>query len=438
MNIDPRLGGPPPLPSQDASSRYTLNPIRLPGSEHPQATSGLPSISPSSAHPYYATAADGRPQALRPPLADASYPHGPAGPGPAQLNGLRKEGSKRPRACEACRGLKVRCEFDPAGNKCKRCAKAGRQCITTVPSRKRQKKTDTRVAELERKIDALTKSLHASRTGPPNESEGESSEEEHEESTPVSRAVNPPAMPNGEAKRWPPDDSPEALGLGRKKRRLSYEAEQFNLGHAPPAVPDQKPNVLADPSLPSHKYADVVDRKVLDSVAATNLFDFYTSKMGPHLPAVVFPNSTTAGEIRKNRPILFLAILAVASAYFSPELQVTLGKELRRELAEHVVVRGEKSLEVIQALQVAALWHSPQGPHDTLSYQATHMAATMAIAMGLNRRKKDEVFSIGCWKKHRPQSTDAQSVESRRAWLCCYLLCGEYVKPRVRGGDPDC
>lgn len=70
---------------------------------------------------------------------------------------------KRSRACEACRGLKVRCDQDPnnADAPCKRCAKAKRNCVITAPSRKRQKKTDSRVAELEKKIDALTASLNA-------------------------------------------------------------------------------------------------------------------------------------------------------------------------------------------------------------------------------------------------------------------------------------
>ncbi|KAK2827846.1 hypothetical protein FQN49_007285, partial [Arthroderma sp. PD_2] len=72
---------------------------------------------------------------------------------------------KRPRACEACRQLKVRCDPDPDNpdGSCKRCAKANRRCVVTVPTRKRQKKGDSRVAELEKKIDALTASLQASR-----------------------------------------------------------------------------------------------------------------------------------------------------------------------------------------------------------------------------------------------------------------------------------
>jgi hypothetical protein len=39
--------------------------------------------------------------------------------------------------------------------------------ITTPPTRKRQKKADSRVAELERKIDALTATLHAQKSAGP-------------------------------------------------------------------------------------------------------------------------------------------------------------------------------------------------------------------------------------------------------------------------------
>lgn len=59
-----------------------------------------------------------------------------------------------PCACDACHRLHKRCDQDPAHpeGKCKRCAKAGSQCITTQPNRKRQKKADNRVAELEKKM----------------------------------------------------------------------------------------------------------------------------------------------------------------------------------------------------------------------------------------------------------------------------------------------
>ena len=85
---------------------------------------------------------------------------------------------KRSRACEACRGLKVRCDHDDPSLPCKRCAKAKRNCVITAPSRKRQKKTDSRVAELEKKIDALTASLNAKKDGGSEKDGGNASDDD--------------------------------------------------------------------------------------------------------------------------------------------------------------------------------------------------------------------------------------------------------------------
>lgn len=63
------------------------------------------------------------------------------------------------RACESCRGRKVRCLPEDA-NKCQRCARSGRECIYTAPEkRRRRKRTDARVAELEQMVQMLAAKL---------------------------------------------------------------------------------------------------------------------------------------------------------------------------------------------------------------------------------------------------------------------------------------
>ncbi|KAL1877344.1 hypothetical protein VTK73DRAFT_8717 [Phialemonium thermophilum] len=113
-----------------------------------------------------------QPRQSTPPDHGLRYPHFPpsstsaygAADGATTPSGAAVD-PKKARACESCRGLKVRCEPDPTNpdGPCRRCAKARRACVIHQPTRKRQKKTDSRVAELERKIDALTASLQASR-----------------------------------------------------------------------------------------------------------------------------------------------------------------------------------------------------------------------------------------------------------------------------------
>jgi len=98
------------------------------------------------------------PTALENPTGEAS---GTAG-GP---NYQSTHTGKRRRACEACRRLKVQCNFESNKSEtCKRCLKAGRRCV--VLERRRRQVIANSVTELEKKLEALTATLKAIKAGP--------------------------------------------------------------------------------------------------------------------------------------------------------------------------------------------------------------------------------------------------------------------------------
>jgi hypothetical protein len=181
-----------------------------------------------------------------------------------------------------------------------------------------------------------------------------------------------------------------------------------------------------------HEYADAIDRGVLSMETANELWTRYNERMVPHLPGVVFAAGTSAAEVRKTKPVLFLAVMAVASSEL-PSVQRTLTKELMQILADKVIVVGDKSLELVQALQVAVMWYWPPEHFEELKfYQLVHIAAVMAIDIGLGRKSSFNGGGFGLrkhipaewrhqhFKKHAP--ADSTSVEARRAWLACYFL----------------
>ncbi|KAK0624715.1 hypothetical protein B0T17DRAFT_492981 [Bombardia bombarda] len=335
---------------------------------------------------------------------------------------------KKPRACESCRGLKVRCEPEPSNpdGPCKRCTKAGRACLVTQPTRKRQKKTDNRVAELEKKIDALTASLQATRapqgagagagTGPAFAGAG----------IPIAPPIAP-AIGGAPAFSYPPQSQPQAgppttAGLKRKFADGSSEAKNED-------ARDGSSSATPQPRAEQQQQPDLIDRGLLAVDQAGELFVRYTEQMTPHLPGVVFPPGTTMSDVRRSKPILFLAIMAAAS-WDLPTTQKHLTKELMQVIAEKVVVVGEKSLELVQTLQIATIWYWPPEHFEELKfYQLLHMAAVMAIDIGLGKKKQNR----GGMRKHIPQSwrdhpmrknppPDPTTVEARRAWLTCYFL----------------
>jgi hypothetical protein len=79
------------------------------------------------------------------------------------------------RACDYCRSLKVRCiSSNSPSAKCRRCARSDRDCIMTGPQkRKQRKRTDTRVAELEREVRAMQAAVNRTEgASSPTNSEG--------------------------------------------------------------------------------------------------------------------------------------------------------------------------------------------------------------------------------------------------------------------------
>ncbi|KAI9800508.1 MAG: hypothetical protein M1825_004056 [Sarcosagium campestre] len=486
IHVDPRLrSGPssaihnsPQLPpiSQTAASE---NPVRLPPPNRPRIPSPLSERSQSAYfdHPH------------------TSKNHSEPTPGLIR-NGTPEAAHdpKRPRACEACRGLKVRCEPNPDVNEpCKRCKKAGRRCIVTQPSRKRQKKTDSRVAELERKIDALTATLHAAKSETPESSSDDSQAETRDENSynyldmkrPSRSSASGPGQPSPDVTRtWPDatdkihrrsaDNSPTSQTLpsypttGHKRRRsmengklwapsvssvrgrgdgplkgsIAQGSPSSSAENQPNAyaflIPKETPSrsapitpevARASPQVSAliHDYADVIDRRLLSAELATAFFERYVNRMATIFPTVVFPKGTTAPEIRKNKPILFLAILSVSCGASHPDLQRTLTKEIMKSFADRIIVNGEKSLELVQALQVATTWYWPPEHFEELKfYQLIHIAAVMALDLGLG--KKSRQFGkapVSCvWREHpwrRNPPPDPESIECRRIWLNCYF-----------------
>lgn len=388
------------------------------------------SLQPSSTYPP--THHD-HPPITTPPSATLG-PHDGT-PGDADANG---PDAKKPRACEGCRGLKVRCEPDPNNpdGPCKRCAKAGRNCFVTQPTRKRQKKTDSRVAELEKKIDALTATLSATKAGQagapiPGMPDGAGGMiyggaidgSSGWNTVNAARPRDPPILPRPSAQSPYPDATsmtyPPPMVLAGQKRK--YTEPKDTPADAP--TPSVAPSAVDSKT---HEYSDIVDRGIITMDRAALLWDRYNQQMAPHLPGVVFPPDMTVGELRKTKPILFLAIMSAASSE-TPSVQRVVVKELMQVFADKIMITGEKSIEIVQALNISVIWYWPPEHFEELKfYELVHMGAVMAIDLGLGKRKSRRGRQAGPalrdhpFRKHPPP--DPTTIEARRTWLMCYFL----------------
>jgi hypothetical protein len=437
--LDPALGGGPPPPPP------------------PQAAVG-PGM------PYYQYA----PSPVAPsPSGETIYqqpPHVAAGSvryalPPAEHSATAQEDLKRSRACDSCRNLKVKCELPEARPDlpCRRCAKTGRECHITPPTRKRQKKEASRVAELEKRLEELTSTVAAQAGGrlshfaspveqpadhlPDSSYSRQNISYLNQASPPTPYHTSHDGAPANKRRRT--DDSPYPVrsslphshgspSTATAQHSATEEANSIEMSwaiasditrflhHTTPQQFVQRINALIPPE------------------RAPGLLHRYNVELAPHLPAVVFPPSMTAEQLFKEKPLLYLAVLGAASyGHTEQETSRTAVREAIGTIADCAVRNGAKSLELIQAMQVIILWYKPpEQAEQTNFYQIINIAATMVYDLGLNQRfniVKARRGLMGPAKDLAPNRgismapVNSDELESRRALLGCYYLCARYV-----------
>ncbi|KAK5675719.1 hypothetical protein LTS12_029546, partial [Elasticomyces elasticus] len=175
---------------------------------------------------------------------------------------------------------------------------------------------------------------------------------------------------------------------------------------------------------PTSSAADAIDNGLVPFDKAVETFDVYVNEMAPQLPIVVFPPGTQMSHIRRTKPILFHSILAFCIGTIQPEIQDTLVDEFYKTIADRVVVKGDKSLELVQAIIIASVWYLPPERFEQLKfYQLIHMAVTLAMDIGMSRRTmmNKKPFSLKDLMG-KTCTIDLDAPETRRAWVGCYYL----------------
>ncbi len=177
-----------------------------------------------------------------------------------------------------------------------------------------------------------------------------------------------------------------------------------------------------------HSHIDAHIDELMSPELAERVFLRYVNEMCLHFPAVPLPPGTTAREMREKKPLLFLAILAssthgTAEQLVSQDVQRELTTLLKDILADIIWRNGEKSLEIVQSLQVTVLWYRPPLHYEQHNfYMMVNCAAVMALDLGLGRKATPNVMKLsqGPFRRFHPNSS---GVEARRTFLVCYWLC---------------
>jgi Fungal specific transcription factor domain/Fungal Zn(2)-Cys(6) binuclear cluster domain len=317
---------------------------------------------------------------------------------------------KRARACIACRNMKIRCLPVDGQEACLGCSKVNRECIMPGPARKRQK-TVHKVAELEKKINALTDALLAKNAANPTPPGDSPASQRPESQADVSRTSS--------AKIQSPDKTHDPL-FDATSRPPVWTGGPF--GKSMPGSTKMQMNCWSRDPPPPETYIDIIDRGMLDIDTATAMFNHYVTSLAPCFPIIAFPSYVKCSDVRTARPMVFLAILSISSAAIRPDLQQDLIAEVSRQLSERVMFMGEKSLDLVQSMQIYTTYYVRSRYAKDLAFnQYIHAAVVMCLELGMGKKYPIKV-----------NRNEVEEAEVRRTWMACYYFATRLVPPPNR------
>ncbi|KAK9465803.1 hypothetical protein V1512DRAFT_241249 [Lipomyces arxii] len=344
------------------------------------------------------------------------------------------EDHKRSRACDHCRALKVRCvPYDEANTTgtCSRCQKSSRECVFTVNPRKRQKRTDTRVADLEKKLDQLTARLAATHEA-----------EEDESASPASSSVSdqPRLKLPRFGKRGSTDsenlkDFSPSLGQFMERSDVASISSLAELASLRPEELSAYVKAYGSPSrqalldfgqriLRPKDIEDIIRRYNLSETVMQEALDFFVKHMLPHLPFIYFAPGYKFSDLQKHRPMLSLTIvgLAILNVTKNYLLSNQLTSEVYKLLSEQVLVIGHKTIDLVESLLTVCFWYNPP---EVFEFHKAHVLTTcaysIASAIGINRAKRVRPESKYESMLRVAPGVDTESAECRRLWLALYI-----------------
>ncbi|MCJ1383625.1 hypothetical protein MMC17_006739 [Xylographa soralifera] len=282
-----------------------------------------------------------------------------------------------PRACHTCAVAKVKCVAGLGNDKtkCERCLRLGLECLkqAAVVRKHRQQKT-ARLAQLEERVDSIVSLL----ISPPQ------SVREKEQPYPSSGVSQlDSSVPT------PSNDRLDGLSMERPhestnsndhdSRVVSYMQED--------ATGDLQAAAIGPGRLPceSTQYSsEIISAFDPSPEEADILLHVFQTQMAEHFPFVVIPAGTTAQCLRREKPFLYQMIILSASGrnLWDPKACRRLVTEY---LGLHVLVREEKSLDLLQGLLVYISWGNYQFYIEGQMTSLLQLAVALMTDLGLNR-----------------------------------------------------
>lgn len=140
------------------------------------------------------------------------------------------------------------------------------------------------------------------------------------------------------------------------------------------------------------------------------MLEDYKAYMAPLFPFVVVPPHMTSDQLRKERPFLWKGVIMQA-CHLDCARQIALGQELLSDIAQASLTKPQKSLDLLQGLEILIAWYH----YNLHSFQLTNLlflARSICVSLGFNESQDGT----------KMQEHTSSCLEQMRAFAGCYYL----------------
>ncbi|KAM0451033.1 hypothetical protein ACHAPV_010252 [Trichoderma viride] len=274
-------------------------------------------------------------------------------------------------ACQACRRRKTRCYTDTLkeNGKCRRCQAQKIDCEWKEISKTRKRtRTGSRITELEEKIVSLTAAMNnLDKNNVFGGSVGDSSDDSHSPNSlhRYESTLDPRSTENAGLVASDTNVLPAVNSSGPPPRRLAKVS--YGKDHS---------------SLESGS-----ETLKLTSATKKKLIRCFCNTLLPQYPVVRSVAGMPLEDLEEYRPYSTSAMITAACSVLEPRLFKDMHLQNTKSLAHVVHVQGHKSLDLLQALLITAVWAHPPTDLEHLNIsQWSHAACTMAMDLGFGGR----------------------------------------------------
>ncbi|KAI2866845.1 hypothetical protein CBS147343_163 [Aspergillus niger] len=299
------------------------------------------------------------------------------------------------RACTNCVRAKTRCALSGASGTCERCVRLRKACQPSPPMRKRRvvaKASAKDVQKLEEKLDGLYSILQG-QTG----------------------LLNGPMQPAQEP-LIPAPHTDETVSL-------------------PIPLTQDLSGTTCSPAAPSLEQPRATSYEPNDDDAELYLARFRSDFIG-HLPFLDIPVSQSAHQMRQESPLLWLAIMTVASTRTTQ--QKAMSRQMRETFGREAFVEGSRSIDFLLSVLVYATWDRYYALDKPLFTSLMQLAIAIVYDLGLDKPPVQDpslLLSYDLKGHNRPSHySRLPTMQERRALLGCFLV--SFTSNVSRNGEP--